>query len=150
MKNCNPFRIRASSSVSARPTLQVSHPLPGGVMRTDERVAADVIEEFRRRLWMDRLRLLRTVTTTDEELRTLEAHPAGSPTEDVATELARSILSRLEGQEKHELDEIDAAQTRLATGIFGACEDCGAPIPLARLRAMPTARYCMGCQVRRE
>ena len=109
-----------------------------------------LVQEFVRRLDEVRSRIVRTVATTDEELTTLEAHQAGSPTEDVATEAATGILSRLEGQEKHELDEVAAARARLATGTYGACEGCHRAIPLARLRAMPAARYCVACQHREE
>ena len=110
----------------------------------------DLVEEFRRRLDDARREVFQTVATTDEELATLEAHQAGSPPEDAATNLASSVLSRLEGREKHELDAIDAARARLAAGTYGACEGCHCPIPLARLRAMPAARYCVTCQHREE
>jgi len=108
------------------------------------------VEEFRRQLREARERLLRTVASTDEELATLEAHPAGALSEDAAIVLAAGVLSRLEGQEKHALDEIDAAQARLEAGTFGVCERCSRPIALDRLRAMPTARYCIPCQSREE
>jgi len=110
----------------------------------------DAVDEFRRRLREARDRLFRTVARTDEELATLEAHQPGATTEDVAMELATEILSRLEGQERHELDEICAAQARLEAGTFGMCERCHRPIPLARLRAVPTALYCAPCQLREE
>jgi len=64
--------------------------------------------------------------------------------------MASAILSRLQGQEKHELDEIDGAQARLAAGTYGACEGCHRAISLKRLRAVPTARYCVTCQRREE
>jgi len=110
----------------------------------------DLVDEFAQRLREARAELYRTVAQTDDELATLESHQPGAPGEDVNTELATAVLSRLEGQEKHELDEIDAAQARLAAGTFGVCEGCGKPIPLARLRAMPTARSCVPCQLKRE
>jgi DnaK suppressor protein len=110
----------------------------------------DLVEEFRRRLDDARRSILHGVATTDEELATLEAHQAGSPPEDVATELATAVLSRLEGREKHELDAIDEARARLAAGTYGVCEACHRAIPIARLRAMPTARYCVACQHREE
>ena len=110
----------------------------------------DVVDEFTQRLRDARAALYRTVAQTNEELATLEVHQAGSLGEDVNTDLATAILSRLEGQEKHELDEIDAAQARLAAGAYGVCEGCATPISLARLRAMPTARYCVPCQLTRE
>lgn len=51
----------------------------------------------------ERERILRTVAQTDEELATLERHQPGAPTEDAAVEMTGAILSRLEGQEKHDL-----------------------------------------------
>ncbi|MGW5194005.1 TraR/DksA family transcriptional regulator [Kribbella sp. NPDC004138] len=46
------------------------------------------------------------------------------------------------------LEEIDAALSRLATGVFGACEMCGEMLPLHRLRAIPTVRLCLRCEHR--
>jgi DnaK suppressor protein len=113
-------------------------------------MTAYLMEEFRQRLRDARRRVFRTVATTDEELATLEAHQAGGLGEDAVTELASAVLSRLEGREKHELDEIDAAQARLEAGTFGVCEGCHHSIPLARLRARPTARLCVSCQSHEE
>jgi DnaK suppressor protein len=110
----------------------------------------DLVAEFTRRLREARERLFRTVAQTDVELATLEAHQPGAPGEDADRERVTALLSRLEGQEKHELDEIREAQARLASDTFGVCGGCGQPIPLTRLRAMPTARYCMPCQMRQE
>ena len=111
---------------------------------------AALVDEFRGRLREMRGRLHRTAATTDEELRTLEAHQPGAAAEDVASESVVTILSRLSGQEKRELDEVYAAQARLETGTFGICEGCGRPVPLARLRALPAARTCVACQARDE
>jgi DnaK suppressor protein len=60
------------------------------------------------------------------------------------------LLARRESQERHELDEIDAAQARLEAGRYGSCEDCYEAIPLARLRAMPAARRCASCETYSE
>ncbi|MDO9065286.1 MAG: TraR/DksA family transcriptional regulator [Sulfuricella sp.] len=45
-----------------------------------------------------------------------------------------------------EVRAIEAALSRLATGGYGACVDCGADIPLERLLAYPTAARCISCQ----
>jgi RNA polymerase-binding transcription factor DksA len=47
--------------------------------------------------------------------------------------------------DERELGEIDAALRRIADGSFGACLACGGPLGLHRLRALPEARYCLGC-----
>jgi DnaK suppressor protein len=106
--------------------------------------------EFRQRLTEMRWSLARTVATTDEELATLEAQQRSDFGEGAATGVVGDLLARLEGRERHELDEIDAAQRRLEAGVFGVCEGCHRAIPLARLRALPTARRCATCQAREE
>jgi RNA polymerase-binding transcription factor DksA len=40
-----------------------------------------------------------------------------------------------------QLDEVEHALAKFATGAYGICERCGRPIPLARLRVLPEARY---------
>jgi DnaK suppressor protein len=119
-------------------------------MAARSEITRTLVDEFQARLAQARRDICATVTTTDEELTTLEAHQAGSLSEDVGTETVTAILSRLEGRDRHALDEIDAAQARLAAGTYGVCERCVRAIPLERLRAIPTARYCVACQDREE
>lgn len=45
-----------------------------------------------------------------------------------------------------EVRAIEATLKRLAAGDYGACVNCGADIPLERLRAYPTAARCVSCQ----
>jgi|SRR5512145_607727 RNA polymerase-binding protein DksA len=104
-----------------------------------------IAREFERRLRAARREVWRTVVRTNEELATLEAHQAGAPIEDAGAVTAAGVLARLDGAERRLLDEIDAAQARLAAGTFGACEGCGKSIPLARLRAVPATRLCVVC-----
>jgi RNA polymerase-binding transcription factor len=118
--------------------------------RTTRRRRPQLVTEFRRRLNALRYDMARTVATTDEELATLEAQQRGEIAENASTSVGRELLARLDGRARHELDEIEAAQGRLETGVFGACEHCHEPIPLARLRAMPTARRCATCQTEAE
>jgi DnaK suppressor protein len=40
-----------------------------------------------------------------------------------------------------QLKEVEHALTKFETGTYGICERCGRPIPLARLRVLPEARY---------
>ena len=113
-------------------------------------VTPTLVKELQERLAHARRDIYATVTTTDDELATLEAHQAGNLSEDVVTQVVALVLSRLAGREKHALDEIDAAQARLAAGTYGVCESCTVPIPLERLRAVPATRYCVACQPREE
>jgi DnaK suppressor protein len=115
-------------------------------MKTLTTRADQVVEEFRGRLATARLMLARSVATTDADLEALAAHASREIAEDAATATVGDLLARLEGQARRELDEIDAAQARLEAGTFGVCEGCHGPIPLKRLRAVPTTRACMHCR----
>lgn len=103
-------------------------------------------KEFERRLREARREVWRTVVRTNEELATLEAHQAGAPSEDAGAVAVAGVLARLDTAERRLLDEIAAAQARLAAGTFGTCERCGKSITLARLRAVPAARLCIVCE----
>ncbi|MGH3152896.1 MAG: TraR/DksA family transcriptional regulator [Streptosporangiaceae bacterium] len=43
-------------------------------------------------------------------------------------------------------DEVFAALTRLDSGTYGHCVDCGHEIPEGRLEARPDAARCVNCQ----
>ncbi|MCL4313458.1 MAG: TraR/DksA C4-type zinc finger protein [Actinobacteria bacterium] len=42
--------------------------------------------------------------------------------------------------------EIDHALAKIDQGTYGKCEQCGQPIPKARLKALPYARLCVPCK----
>ena len=42
----------------------------------------------------------------------------------------------------HEREEINDALLRIDLGEYGICEECGKPIELDRLEAMPATRFC--------
>lgn len=115
-------------------------------MTDDRTLDARTREEFRERLAAARLRLARSVATTDADLETLAARDSRECAEDVATGTVGDLLDRLTGEDRQKLIEIDAAQDRLAGGHYGICQDCHASIPLARLRVVPTTRRCGGCE----
>jgi len=120
--------------------------MSGRVRRLD----AKLIDEFRRRLLDARATLLRAVAATDEEMAGLEAPAPGDSTDRAATSSVTSLVSRLAGQDKRELDEIADALRRLGSGTYGFCESCREPIALPRLRAVPAARFCLACQETEE
>ena len=49
-----------------------------------------------------------------------------------------------------ELEQVLEARRRLQDHVYGRCLDCDDPIPLARLKAMPSTPYCTSCQSARE
>jgi hypothetical protein len=71
------------------------------------------------------------------------ALPAGGP-EARWTDWEGAPEPRGEGV-RRELADIDAALERIREGRYGFCLSCGGPMGLQRLRAIPEARYCVGC-----
>jgi DnaK suppressor protein len=101
--------------------------------------------EFERRLRRERRQAYRALETMDAELTDrAEDHP-GEFLDDAARETTCGVLESLEDREHRVLAEIEAAEGRLAMGTFGVCAACGRPIAVERLRALPTARLCVGC-----
>lgn len=75
------------------------------------------------------------------ELSSHRTHIADQGTENYQREFA----SQLRSIESRSLRDIDDALNRIAAGTYGICEQCGNPIPLARLEVVPYARLCMKC-----
>jgi DnaK suppressor protein len=56
------------------------------------------------------------------------------------------LNSQLTAVEHRELAAIHDALERIRHGQYGICELCDKPIPVTRLRAIPYATLCIGCQ----
>ena len=104
--------------------------------------------------------LARREAQLQEEVRTVGATmsaPAQVPmreAEEPAEAAEERMLSGLDHvqrlRDQEELVEIDAARARIRDGSYGLCRECGEPIPLARLRVVPTARLCLPHQAEWE
>jgi DnaK suppressor protein len=62
---------------------------------------------------------------------------------DSAHEEVTSQMAEVEGRE---LVQIEEALQRFDDKTYGLCVECEKPVPLARLQALPYARYCINCQ----
>lgn len=107
-------------------------------------------ETLRQALYRQRDRLLREIEATEAELRGVTAEREIELEERAQEERLARLLARLDDQDVQAFKEIDAALERMVAGTYGICEECGQPIPLARLQALPATRYCMECAYRRE
>ena len=52
----------------------------------------------------------------------------------------------LSAQARGAIAEIDRALAKINAGTYGTCEQCGNPIPQARLKALPYAALCVACK----
>src|SRR5436305_11415850 len=111
------------------------------------------LDSYRELLVSLRSRLNGDVThLADEALRSTGGEASGSlsnaplhmadlGTDNFEQEFAFTLLQNQE----QALDEIREALERIRLGTFGRCEECGAPIPKARLLAVPYTRHCVEC-----
>ena len=58
------------------------------------------------------------------------------------------IRLRLNNLEYDQLGQVEEALERIRSGDYGCCLECGEPISMKRLKALPWARYCLACQER--
>jgi RNA polymerase-binding transcription factor DksA len=120
---------------------------------------------------MDATHTRELLMTLEQELHRLAARlrnhgPAGEPDPgsagladgDRGTDLFDQVQAT-ESRESHfasrdriveRLHRVSAALDRAREGSYGECTECRRPIPLARLRALPEATTCVGCQERLE
>jgi DnaK suppressor protein len=111
---------------------------------------------YRRQLVALRDRLSGDVASLEDEalrpgdeasnLSHLPLHPADLGTDAQGRDVALGLLHN----ERQALGEVAAALGRVERGAFGRCEGCGGAIPGGRLRALPYARYCVGCARRSQ
>lgn len=103
-----------------------------------EYMNADQLAFFRRKLLEQRDELLQRQEQTRAEL--VDADAAIDMNDRATHEEHAFVTAALREREQRELQEIDAALARVATGDYGWCERTGEPIGIPRLLARPTAR----------
>jgi RNA polymerase-binding transcription factor DksA len=107
-----------------------------------QRLAAVMAERKRRLQEEIRQGLART---GNEAYADLLSGTSDAGDESVA-DLLRDIAHAEVGRDVQELRDIAAAESRIATGAYGMCVDCGASVDARRLAAYPTAKRCLSCQ----
>ena len=73
-------------------------------------------------------------------------------------EIERELMDRIQGMSRreeavtylgmlnHNLTAVDTALQAMEEGSYGTCADCGEPIAVRRLQAIPWASRCVRCQ----
>ena len=72
------------------------------------------------------------------------------PADRATMEADRTFTLRIRDRERKLIKKIRSALTRLDTGTFGVCEDCGDEIGVPRLKARPVTRLCINCKSKQE
>lgn len=106
--------------------------------------------ELRRRLEVSERDLQSQLQELQREVRE-EGVGYSNHMADAATEVFEQQLDMgLAKQLKQSYAAVKEALGKFDDGTYGLCESCGTRIELARLEAVPEARFCLACQSRRE
>jgi RNA polymerase-binding transcription factor DksA len=111
----------------------------------------DPVDPTRARLETERTRTLERLADLTEDHDAMVAASRDTNADDehdpegATIAFERSQIGSLLRQARAHLEEVAAAEARLAAGTYGVCERCGNPIPEGRLEARPLARTCIVC-----
>jgi RNA polymerase-binding transcription factor DksA len=117
-------------------------------MNTNPELTPEVLAELRSALEDKRERLHSAIAGLRSS-QDAGPHPSVDPLVEPEGDRGDASVELEEWDESHqeELDEevqlaeVEHALAKFSDGTYGTCEDCGRPIPLARLRILPEARY---------
>jgi DnaK suppressor protein len=106
---------------------------------------------FFRRLLEGRKREI--LIEADRALGSMNEKPGegfADPADRATLESDRNLLLRMRDRERKLLAKINEAFTRIDSGIYGRCEECGEDIGLERLKARPVTTLCISCKSDQE
>ena len=87
----------------------------------------------------------------DCSLEGLEEEKNFSDPLDIATQVSeRNFSNHLCSREKLLIRKIEQSLQDIEDGVYGFCENCEEEISIKRLKARPTARYCLACKTKME
>lgn len=105
-------------------------------------------DAIREALLVLRERLTGTVTQLRAESLTRDDEV--NPEEDGSDAFERLFSLERASSDHHTIHQIDEALHALEEGTYGKCEMCGCDIEPPRLKALPFAKTCVGCQSEME
>ena len=108
------------------------------------------MDELRRQLIEQREKILRRIDGLGEQLRSLSENVSSELEEEAQETNSEHTLAHLSERDHAELAAIALALGRLVEGTYGSCVFCEEPIPLPRLRVLPTATTCVECAEREQ
>lgn len=85
-----------------------------------------------------------------DELDRRSAREVQDRGDEANTEQWREANAAMIGHHEGEIQGIQAALSRLESGTYGLCVDCGESIGFNRLQAWPLANRCVECQSKAE
>jgi len=108
------------------------------------------IDRFRKILLKEREEIIGDVKQIYESSQEVGQDGIQDIGDEAANVYNKQILLTLNENERMRLREVDEALDRIASKMYGTCEECGEPIGLKRLEVKPVAKYCVPCKTKLE
>jgi DnaK suppressor protein len=152
-KTASAAKAKAAAGSKA-PAKSSEHGSRAAVAKTKSRDDRDAFLAEQRKLLLDEkanyIRSAETLKAQADSLA-LEHEPGDVQFDEEGGEGGTSNVDReldlvLSAQARAAAAEIDRALDKIRNGTYGLCEQCGQPIPDARLQALPQAALCVACK----
>jgi DnaK suppressor protein len=108
-------------------------------------MSAKQLEHFRSVLTGLKLELSQDIDRTVHTMQD-EATVFADPNDRATQESDMSLELRNRDRERKLIKNIDKMLSRIDSGEYGYCDNCGVEIGLSRLEARPTATLCIDCK----
>ncbi len=143
--------VRKENGQLTKNNKKTSEKKPNATRANKNHLTASEIESFRKMLLEKRKEILGNVNTMGDEalkksrqessgdLSSMPIHMADIGSDNFEQEFALGLMD----SERKVIHEIDDALQRIEDGSYGICENTDQPIPKARLKAQPWAKYCV-------
>ncbi|MFT4578005.1 MAG: DnaK suppressor protein [Nitrospinales bacterium] len=112
---------------------------------TDGKMEKNKLKQFQVLLQNIRKEIVGDVKKSNLNDKENEAEHMADISDDAARSYDRKLQGDLEEQEWNKLKQVETALEKIAQDEYGACEQCEAEIPEARLEIMPYAEFCTQC-----
>ncbi len=113
--------------------------------RGEEYMSDAMLEHFRKILLDWKRELMEEVDRTVHHMQD-EAANFPDPNDRATQESEFTMELRTRDRERKLIKKIDEALSKIDTGEYGYCEQCGVEIGIRRLEARPTATLCIDCK----
>src|SRR5260370_26656300 len=108
------------------------------------------LETIKNRLEERQQTLRKAVSRTEEDGRVADQDSAQDIADRAASSYTKEFLFSQSNNERQLLQMVEMALQRIRERVFGECVSCGNEINARRLEAVPSTRYCIECQEKKE
>lgn len=105
-----------------------------------------LLSQFKSGLQEQQRELLQTIEKAEKEIRDLAGSVPLDAIDLSCFTASKEFLFARASQNRSRLRLIQRALEHIHDGSFGVCVECGDPIGLKRLQAVPWASHCIHCQ----